>query len=161
MQYRIDHIPLRAGKRPGYQLDARSITVHNTANLKSTAKNERQWLENPTNYRTASWHIVIDEKEGIEAIPLNEVAWHAGYRANNSSIGIELCESGNWQKTRRNGIELIATMLVKRNWDISHVKKHQDWTGKDCPRKLIPEWKQFLAEIQIEVQKLLEIKGKE
>jgi len=42
------------------------ITIHSTGNPTSTARNERAWLTNPNNNVTASWHIVVDEKEAIE-----------------------------------------------------------------------------------------------
>src|SRR5690606_40937456 len=101
--------------------------------------NERNWLTNPSNTRTASYHIVIDEREAIEVIPLNEVAWHAGdgNRAdsgNRTSIGIEICESGNYDVTLNHTIELVATMLYERNWGVSRLKRHFDWSGKNCPR---------------------------
>lgn len=48
-------------------------------------------------------HLVIDETEAIECIPLNEVAWHAGDGANGTgnrkSIGLQICESGDRVKT--------------------------------------------------------------
>ena len=90
------------------------ITIHSTGNTKSTARNERDWLTNPTNGRQASWHICVDEKEAIEAIPLNEVAWHAGDGrgpGNMSSFSIEFCESGDRHKTLLNAAEFGAKIL--------------------------------------------------
>lgn len=74
--YTIDHIPKSTPKnrRPGLSLKPVYLTIHSTANPKSSAKNERGWLTNNSNSITASFHIVVDEKEAIEAIPLNEVA---------------------------------------------------------------------------------------
>ncbi|WP_315974005.1 hypothetical protein [Paenibacillus melissococcoides] len=51
-------------------MNATTITIHNTGNSGSSAKNERGWLTNPDNDRTASYHIVVDEHEAIECIPL-------------------------------------------------------------------------------------------
>ena len=80
MKYTIDHIPLTTpyNRRPGLKMEPEYITIHSTGNPNSTARNERVWLTNPQNDRTASYHVVVDEKEAIEVIPLNEVAWHAG-----------------------------------------------------------------------------------
>ena len=90
------------------------ITIHSTGNPKSTAMNERAWLTNPNNNVTASWHICVDEKEAVEAIPLNEVAWHAGDggsgTGNRRSISIEICESGDRAKTLENAIKLTANL---------------------------------------------------
>lgn len=160
MHYTKQHLSKKHSKRPGKLLKATSITIHNTANLKSTAKNERQWLDNPMNTRTASWHIVVDDYEAIEAIPLNEVAWHAGPKGNAASIGIELCESGDWQRTKANGIQLIATLLLERGWGLDSVKQHRHWTGKNCPRKLIPEWDDFIKgiEAQLKAQRMTQRK---
>lgn len=148
MIYTRDLIPKSPSRRPGKPLKATIITVHNTANPTSTSKQERLWLVNPRNKRTASWHLVVDEKEVIEAIPLNEVAWHAGALANTQSIGIEICESGCWETTKANAAKLIADLLKSRGWGIDRVKQHRHWTGKNCPRKLIPEWEDFLKEIE-------------
>jgi N-acetylmuramoyl-L-alanine amidase len=80
VKYIIDHIPRTTphNRRPGQVMTPQYITIHSTGNPSSTARNERGWLTNPSNTRTASWHICVDEKEAVEAIPLNEVAWHAG-----------------------------------------------------------------------------------
>ena len=65
---KIDHIPLNPKKRPGRKLTSYNwITVHNTGNPSSSAKNERGWLTNPENTRSASWHIAVDGKEAVEA----------------------------------------------------------------------------------------------
>ncbi len=126
MDYKINHIPI--GKiRPGTKMTPECITIHSTGNEKSTALNERNWLTNPSNDRIASWHIVVDEKETIEAIPLNEIAYHAGdKKGNNTSIGIEICESGDRAKTIQNAINLVAKMLYERGWGVDKLKRHYD-----------------------------------
>jgi N-acetylmuramoyl-L-alanine amidase CwlA len=118
---------------------ATTITIHNTGNEKSTAANERAWLTNPTNNRQASFHIVIDGKEAIECIPLNENAWHAGdgsgpKSGNMTSIGIEICESGDYTKNLDNAVNLVASMLKERGWGVEKLRRHFDWSGKICPR---------------------------
>lgn len=159
MNYKIDHIPRSAHKRPGTKMTATSVTIHSTANPKSTALNERNWLVNPSNDRTASWHIVVDDKEAIEAIPLNEIAYHAGNReGNNTSIGIEICESGDRAKTIQNTIELVAKLLHERKWGIDKLKRHFDWSGKICPGILSKNnwegWVAFKIQVQRELDKL-------
>lgn len=159
MNYKINHIPISKDKRPGTKMTPTSITIHSTANPKSTALNERKWLVNPSNDRTASWHIVVDDKEIIEAIPLNEVAYHAGKReGNNTSIGIEICESGDRAKTIQNTIELVAKMLHERNWGIDKLKRHFDWSGKICPGILSKNnwegWNAFKIKVERELDKL-------
>jgi hypothetical protein len=155
MKYIIDHIPINPKRRPGKKMKATSITIHNTGNPSSRAKGERGWLTNPSNTRSASFHIVVDENEAIECIPLNEVTWHSGTtKGNYSSISIEICESGNYKQAEQNAVELVAKMLHERGWGIDRVKKHQDWSGKYCPRIIIPYWSEFKQRIQKELDKL-------
>ena len=160
MQYIVDHIPrtTSCNRRPGLSMSPQYITIHSTGNPKSTARNERGWLTNPSNTRTASWHICVDEKEAVEAIPLNEVAWHAGDgngQGNRASIGIEICESGNREKTLRNAVQLVAKLLKERGWGVDRLRRHFDWSGKICPRILQPNnwagWEQFKRDVQKEI----------
>jgi N-acetylmuramoyl-L-alanine amidase len=158
MNYKINHIPV--GKiRPGTKMTAEFITIHSTGNEKSTALNERNWLTNPSNNRIASWHIVVDEKEAIEAIPLNEIAYHAGNKkGNNTSISIEMCESGNRAKVIQNTVELVAKMLYERGWGADKLKRHYDWSGKICPRIMSNNnwegWRGFVITVERELNKL-------
>ena len=139
MRYVVDHIPRTTPKnrRPRLPMTAETITIHNTGNPTSTARNERAWLTNPSNDRTASFHIVVDEKEAIECIPLNETAWHAGDGngdGNRKSIGIEICESGDYERAVENAATLVADMLIERGWGVDRLRRHWDWSGKVCPR---------------------------
>lgn len=155
--YTKDHIPKSQSKRPGTKAQMDSITIHNTGNPSSTAKNERGWLTNPLNTRSASWHLVVDQMEVIEAIPLDEVAWHAGHNVGNrTSIGIEICESGDQIKVWNNAVLLTAKLLYERGWGINKVRTHQSWSGKNCPRLILPRWKDFLNDVEV---KLTELKG--
>ena len=158
MEYRVDHIS--KGKiRPGKKLNLQYITIHSTGNPTSTALNERGWLTNPTNTRIASWHIAVDEKMAVEAIPLDEIAYHAGNReGNNKSIGVEICESGDRVKTLKNAAELTAKLLHEKNWGIDRLKRHYDWSGKNCPRILNYNnwegWTKFKADVAKELEQL-------
>lgn len=139
MNYIVDHIPKSTphNRRPGIAMTPTTITIHNTGNPSSTARNERGWLTNPANDRTASFHIVVDENEAIECIPLNEVAWHAGDGrgdGNMKSIAIEICESGNYNKTLENAANLVAKLLRERGWGVDRLRRHWDWSRKICPR---------------------------
>lgn len=164
MNYMIDHISKNTQKnrRPSFPMVPEYITIHSTANEKSTAKNERGWLTNPSNTRTASWHLVVDDKEVIEAIPLNEVAWHAGDggqgTGNRKSIGIEICESGDRAKTIQNAAELVAKLLHERNWRVDRLRRHYDWSKKNCPRIMSANnwagWNGFKLQVQRELEKL-------
>lgn len=154
MIYKIQHIPINKDKRPGIKIVPEYITIHSTGNPKSTAENERNWLINPDNNRVASWHIVVDEKEIIEAIPLNELAYHSGSKeGNNKSIAIEICESGNRQKTLDNTAKLVTKILIEKNWGIDKLRRHFDWSGKNCPSIFNYNnwegWKKFKKDVDI------------
>ena len=118
-------------------MEAKSLTIHSTANKYSTAQNERDNLVRVANTRQASFHIVVDEREAIECIPLDEVSWHAtdGYygTGNRTSISMEICESGNRWKTVDNASTVAATILKSRGWGIDRLKRHYDWSMKLCP----------------------------
>ena len=140
-------------KRTGRKLDYKWITIHNTGNPTSKADSERRWLDNPENTSSTGWHIVIDSMEAIEAIPLDEVAFHAGTSEGNStSIGIEICDSAGI-KGEKQAIELIASLLISKNWGIDKLRTHKSWSGKYCPNKILPRWEAFISDIDNEIKK--------
>lgn len=115
-----------------------SVTLHSTGNERSTAKNERDWLDNPQNERLASWHYCVDENSIQQAIDEKLYAMHCGNdTGNKSSISIELCESGDRRKVLENGAELVADILKRNDIPLSKIHTHNFWSGKDCPRILI------------------------
>ncbi|WP_199926394.1 peptidoglycan recognition protein family protein [Brevibacillus brevis] len=154
MNYRVDHIPKTTPneRRPGLSMVPEYLTIHSTGNPKSTAANERAWLTNPSNSRTASFHIAVDDTEAVECLPLNEVAWNAGDgngNGNMKSISIEICESGNRTKTIDNAVELVARMLKERGWGVDRLRRHMDWSGKNCPRIMTSaDWEGFKSRVK-------------
>jgi N-acetylmuramoyl-L-alanine amidase len=136
--YKIEHISSSNMHRTEIIITPEYLTIHSTGNPNSTASNERNWLTTPMNQRKAEFHIVIDENEAIECIPLNERARHAGdQEGNNKSISIEIVESGDREKTLLQAIRLVAHIMNQKKWSIDKLKKHEDWSGKICPRILI------------------------
>lgn len=162
--YRQDHIPKSTSynRRPALAMNATTITIHNTGNPTSSAKNERSWLtDNPSNNRTASYHIVVDAKEAIECLPLTENAWHSGdgsgvNSGNRTSIGIEICERdvslGEYSLALTNAVELVTKMLKERGWGVDRLRRHYDWSVKECPRLMNIDgkwtgWYQFVQRV--------------
>lgn len=147
--------PARRDQRPGLAITPKSITIHSTGNPKSTAQNEADYVCFNSK-RKASFHYVVDEKEIIQVIPCYEMAYHAGPDANGQSIGIEICESGDRRKTLQNAADLVR--MLKKNYKITEVTTHCNWTGKRCPRILIDkpfikdglDWVQFLRMVNTE-----------
>ena len=137
-----------------YLMTPRFLVVHNTAG-DASAENEIKYMQN--NNAKISFHYAIDDKTVIQGIPENRNAFHAGDgvngRGNRYGLSIEICYSksgGNkFVQAEENAAEFIAGLLKKYGWDISKVKKHQDFSGKYCPhRTLDMGWDRFLNMIK-------------
>lgn len=139
-----------------YSMVAEYITVHNTAN-DASANSEISYMR--SNDTSTSYHFAVDDIEVVQALPTNRNAFHAGDgngTGNRKTIGIEICYSKSggvrFDKAEKNAANFIAQLLKERNWDISRVKKHQDWSGKYCPhRTLDMGWQRFLNMVQSEL----------
>ena len=127
-----------------YTMAPQYITVHNTWN-DASALSEVAYMT--TNKNATSFHVAIDDKHAVEAIPFNRNAWHAGDGAsgagNRKSIGIEICYSKSggikYAQAEANAIEYIAHLLKQYGWTIDNVKWHRDWSGKNCPHRILDE----------------------
>ena len=151
-------IPLSAtGRRPGIAMRPEYITIHSTTNT-ATAQNEADNVCNNNPTRKVSFHIVVDDKQAIQVLPFNEVAWHAGDgfdTGNLKSIGIEICEGGDRVKALMNAAEVVRDLMTGYKIDRNHVARHKDWSGKNCPRILIDplhikngmNWSWFLSRL--------------
>lgn len=131
-----------------YSMKPRYLTIHNTGN-KAPASNEISYMR--SNRSSTSFHWAVDDREAILGVPMNRNAWHAGDGSgtgNRASIGIEICyETGSlskFKKAEENAAILAAAILDVYNWDISRVKRHKDWSGKQCPgRTMKLGWSRF------------------
>jgi len=150
VKYITDHIPYSEYTRPGHKGIKESITVHNTGLPGVPAPNFRKSLARCDNDCYASFHIVVDDTQAIECIPLDETAYHCGDEYGNAhSIGIEVCEIDG---AEHKAAELIASMLLKRGWGIHNVTTHEKWSGKYCPRLLLPRWGWFIEQIRLKME---------
>ena len=143
--------------RSGGKYKKKYITIHSTSNEKSTAENERAWLENKSNTRNASWHYAVDENYIIQALPDEEEAWHCGTEEGNKhSISIEICESGDRKAAVDNAVCLTAKKMREHSIPLENIKQHFQWNGKNCPRILRDEkyvkngidWQYFMEEVK-------------
>lgn len=143
-----------------YTMTPQYITIHNTSN-NASAENEVKYMINNNNQ--TSYHVAVDDKYVIQAIPFNRNAWHAGDGAsgtgNRKSIGIEICYStGNletFKKAEANCAKYVATLLKQYGWTTAKVKRHKDWSGKNCPHKTMElGWDRFIKMIQKELDAL-------
>lgn len=155
-----DLIPKGRRNRPGIKLQARYITIHDTANSNkgADAKAHAAYLKSDTAANApVSWHFTVDDKQAIQHIPLDEVAWHAGDGmgpGNTASIGIEICENpdGDRAKGEENAAWLVAYLLSMPEFEhidlVDGIKPHQYWTNTNCPHILITRWDDFIADIR-------------
>lgn len=130
------------------------LIVHNTAN-DASANNEISYMR--TNSSSTSFHIAVDDIEAVQGIPFNRNSFNAGDgrngNGNRNGIAIEICYSKSggdkWEKAKTNAIELIVQLLNQYGWGIEQVKKHQDFSGKYCPHRILDEgWEGFLNRIR-------------
>lgn len=143
------------GKKCPYSMNPQYITVHNTAN-DASARNEVTYMRN--NNSSTSFHVAVDDKEVVRGVPFNRNAWHAGDgnsgTGNRKSIGIEICYSksggARFDAAEQNAAEYIASLLKSYGWGVDRVKRHKDWSGKDCPHRTIDYgWQRFLNMISV------------
>ena len=126
------------------------IVIHNTAN-DASAENEITYMHR--NNKETSFHFAVDDKKIIQGISLDRNAWHASDgngKGNREGIAIEICYSKSggerWLKAVENAAELTAKLLKDYGWGIDRVTKHQDYSGKHCPHRILDEygWDNFL-----------------
>lgn len=140
-----------------YSMTAEGICIHNTAN-DAPAKNEISYMI--SNNNEVSFHVAVDDKEAIQAIPFNRNAWASGDggsgNGNRKYIHFEICYSKSggtkFTEAEKRCAKEVATLLKQNGWGIDRVKKHQDFSGKYCPhRTLDTGWSRFLDLIKAEL----------
>ncbi len=137
------------------------ITNHNTANVSPAADaalhaDYLQGVEN-ADKTYISVHLFVDDEKIVQTVPLDEVAYHAGDGngdGNYKTISAEICENGDIAKAEENAKKLNAALLL--TYPHLKVYKHQDWSGKFCPRRILARqngWQDFVDGIQGYVKK--------
>lgn len=150
------------------------LVVHYTANPhpKASAEMNARYLRNKSN---AGTHYCIDDEEVIQCTDESNVAYAVGDRKwlgfipkfwlkdkikNNNSLSFEMCLGGgrNDSLIMDRTAQFIGWQLVNKGLDISHVVRHHDVSGKQCPKFNYNEvwdeekedraWKHFLGEVR-------------
>ena len=110
-----------------------------------------------------SWHYTVDDHEIWHHIPDDETAFHAGDHmedggGNKNGIGVEMCVNadGDYEQTLKNAQKLAATLLHEYGLSIDDLKKHQDFSGKNCPSRLLNagRWDEFVQGVKTELEAL-------
>lgn len=148
-----DLISVDGKSRRGEKLLAlEDIVIHYVGNPGTTARQNRGWFENPES-EVSSHFIVGLEGEIIQCLPLDEVSSASNWR-NSDTISIEVCHpdaTGKFSEvTYASLVKLTAWLLENTDMDVSHVIRHYDVTGKECPRYFVQHedaWAQFKADV--------------
>jgi N-acetylmuramoyl-L-alanine amidase len=125
-------------------LIVKGAVIHETATPSATAETEFNYFNSA--YRAASAHCFIDDKEIIQTIPFDEVAWGSGPTSNNQFWQIEMCRPGRydmayfeevWNRAvwlfaklfKEHGIEEVTKDNLMSHAEVSakwHETTHQD-----------------------------------
>ena len=67
-----------------------------------------------------------------------------------------------YAQAEENAVQYITKLLHEYGWGVNHVKKHQDWSGKYCPHRILAEnrWESFKQRVQIALEQLKNPIGK-
>lgn len=157
--------PLPGNKRSlksPYTMKPKRITVHNTYN-DAAARNEIAYMHRNT--LSVSYHLAIDHIRAVQGLDFLRNGWHAGDGkngyGNRNTIGVEICYSksggSRYDKAEDNAIKVIAQLMITFNLNIKDINKHQDWSGKNCPHRILSRsrgWQGILNEIEKEWNRL-------
>lgn len=127
-----------------HSMKARYITIHNTFN-DASAKNEIAYMG--SNNSMTGFHVAIDDKEAIIGVPYNRNTWACGDGAfgggNRESVSIEICYSKSggqrYKEAEANAIDFTAKLLIELGLTPDKVRYHQEWSGKNCPHRILDE----------------------
>lgn len=136
MQITNDYLPISRYHRPGNNISPTKIAVHYVGNAGSSAKGNRNYFANCTNYVSAHYIIGLNG-EILRLIPENEISYCTN-QANSYTISIECCHPDNTgkfnNKTLKALIELCADICKRRGFNpLTDIIRHYDVTQKACP----------------------------
>lgn len=101
------------------------------------------WWEDGTDGKgvQASAHFCVKDDEVFQALPLNEVGWHAGDERNYRAIGIEVVPmsvSGEFSENTITTLKELINHIWKTYPEAKLVRHFDGVQKKDCPRYYTP-----------------------
>ena len=150
---------------PAYQVKntAEFITLHETDNPSFGADADAHASLQISGYSDA-WHYQGDDKQVIQSWDESVSCYHAGDGTSNNGLGsktsvaYELCvnEGIDIAKSRAVAEEFFADWLFARKRGVDRIKTHKDWSGKNCPQKILDEgyFPTFKTNVQKHLDKL-------
>lgn len=155
-------LDVNAYSRVGEKLtDINDVVIHWVANPASTAADNWEYFDslpypqaNPNGTKASSQFIVGLEGEILQCMPLNEMAYAVKEKRNPDTISIEVCHP-DWEgrfndQTYQSVVKLTSWLLQQFHLDTTHILRHYDITGKDCPKYYVDHedaWEQFKADV--------------
>lgn len=155
-------LEINAYSRVGEKLsDINDVVIHWVANPGSTAADNWEYFDslaypqaNPNGTKASSQFIVGLDGEILQCMPLNEMAYAVKQKRNPDTISIEVCHP-DWEgkfndATYQSAVKLTAWLLEQFHLDHTHILRHYDITGKDCPKYYMENedaWEQFKADV--------------
>lgn len=141
-------------KCPHYR-DPKGVVVHNTYN-DAPAKNEVAYMQRRED--KVSFHVAIDDKEVVEGLPFERSCYASGDGENGDGnrnyIQVEICYSlsggDKYKQAEENAVWYIAHVMNVYGFPMSALKKHQDFSGKYCPHRILDEkrWESFVDRVR-------------
>lgn len=156
-----EFIALGRQNRSGRRITPKFITIHNTDNTdrgadaaahSSFVRKTGFYLHNEKP-RWVSWHFTVDDKQVIQQLPVYERAIHVNTAGNNTSLAIEICmhKDNDQNAADQRAARLAAHLIRDHNLSIADLRTHNSWTGKNCPRLILPSWNEFVAMVSAEL----------
>lgn len=150
----VQIIAVNGKARRGEKLEGvHDIVIHYVGNPGTTAQNNHDYFGNPQTEVSAHFLVGL-EGEVIQCVPLDEKS-SASNERNVDTISIEVChpdETGAFtQASYDRVVQLTAWLCKTYGLDSSHVIRHYDITGKQCPLYYVEHeeaWNQLRADVQ-------------
>lgn len=150
----VQIVPVNGVGRSGVKLETvNDIVIHYVGNPGTTAQQNRDYYAAETT-EVSSHFIVGLEGEIVLCVPLNEKSSATNWR-NSDTISIETChpdETGAYtSETYASMIKLTAWLCSIYDLDSTHIIRHGDVTGKNCPKLFMEDesaWEKFKADVE-------------
>lgn len=151
--------------RPGEKCEIKYLVIHETDNFAAgaDAAAHNSFIHQNADTEPLSWHYTVDDHQVYHHLPDNETAYHAGDQmvkngGNRNGIGIEMCVNadGDYEQTLKNTQKLCARLLIEYDLKPRALRKHEDFSGKICPARLINEdrWDEFCAGVEAQYEQM-------
>jgi N-acetylmuramoyl-L-alanine amidase len=116
--------------KAGRTIKVEGLLLHSTSTPKIMAKDWYERWNKPGISKCI--HAFVDDKEVYQYLPWNHRGWHAGGSANNTHLGVEMCEPADlkdkvyFNKVYSNAVELFAKLCKENNLTEKDILDHSE-----------------------------------